>query len=466
MKLALRTRLTLGSAGLLAVALLAFLGAARYVSGQVLWERLDRMLIEQAEEVSRRMILGEPIRPEGPPQFRPDGPGPNGPPGFPPARRDELGLLRPPRRWRFDGNEQSVAWAPLGFEVARTGQPHWDEVNGEEEGSRLRVYSTPVFAGQEQIGIVQTAIPIGPTEAALASVTYSLLVLLPVIGLVAVLGGMVLTRRALAPVRQLTETAAQIAPSSLSQRLPEPGGGDEFDALTKMLNGMLGRLDDGFTRQKQFTSHASHELRTPLASLKMALGLLQRSDLPPALQKEALQGANDAVDRANRLISDLLLLTRTDNGQLPVRRTEVVVQEALEAAVQQARAGHSDPIAAPVLISTDQLTLHTDRDLLLRLVSNLVSNALRHTPAEGRIEVRLVQNTLTVADTGGGIAPEHLERLGQPFYRPDVARAREDGGVGLGLSICHGIARTLGGTLTLASTPGQGTAVTVSLPHP
>lgn len=481
MRLSLRTRLALGNTGLLALALLAFAGATRYVIGQVLQERLDRMLVEQAESVSRGMRQGRGPERNGPPQFRPNdrppefrdpnrpergGPGPNGPPGFPPARQDELGLLRRPRIWHFGDEQQPKPWAPQGFEIARTGNPHWDQV--EDEGSTLRVYSLPIFDQGEQIGAVQTAISTGPLEAALASVTYSLLLLLPAIGIFAGLGGVLLTRRALAPVRQLTDSAAQIAPSNLDQRLPEPGGDDEFDALSKMLNGMLARLEDAFARQKQFTSHASHELRTPLAAIKMATNLLQRSDLPPALRKEALDGIEDSADRANRLVSDLLFLTRAENATLPVRLTNVDLKETLETAVQQARAGHQDPVAAPVLYELGASQTKTDRDLLVRLVSNLVSNALRHTPPEGKITLSTRQSAntlvLTLTDTGHGIGAEHLSRLGQPFYRPDIARARDDGGAGLGISICHAIAGSLGGTLTIESTSGQGTTVTLQLP--
>ena len=171
MRLSLRTRLALGNTGLLAVALLAFAGATRYVIGRVLWERLDRMLIEQAESVRFRMVQGGPDR-NGPPQFRPndrlpefrdpnrperDGPGPNGPPGFPQPRQDEIGMLRRPRIWHFGDEQQPKAWAPQGFEIARTGHPHWDQV--EDEGTALRVYSLPIFDHDEQIGVVKTAIP-------------------------------------------------------------------------------------------------------------------------------------------------------------------------------------------------------------------------------------------------------------------------------------------------------------------
>lgn len=456
MTVSIRTRLTIGSVGLLALALLAFAAATRLVVGQVLWGRLDQMLAQQAEQAAHAMERNEPGEPGGPenPPPREFGP-PPGPPGAPRPRPGELGLLLRPRRWRFDTGESPEPWSTTGLEKARLGQEHWG--SGEEDGQELRTYTLPVSDHGETVGAVQTAIPTGPTEAALASVTYSLVLLLPALCLVASLGGLVLTSRALAPVRRLTDAASQIAAEKLSDRLPEPGGNDELDQLTQMLNRSLGRLEEAFTRQKQFTAHASHELRTPLATIKTALGLLRHPELPPTLRDEAISSADDATDRASRLIGDLLFLARSQNGALPVRRTKLPLAETLQAVV---------PAPARLEIAPE-LYVTTDRDLLLRLVSNLVSNALRHTPPDGEVMVRASRTgetlTLTIADTGSGIAPEHLEKLGQAFYRPDTARTRDDGGVGLGLSICHAIAAALGGSLTLQSQPGKGTTATVTL---
>lgn len=456
MKLSVRTRLTLGNVGLLALALLAFGGATRFVVGRVLWGGLDQALVAQAER-DAAMGPGRPSGPGGPDE------GPAPPPfGRPPGQRRptpaELGLLLHPRHWNFDNDNGSdnALWSTAGLESARAGKSTFGA--GEERGLALRTYTLPMRDRQgEIVGAVQTAIPTGQTQATLDSVTYSLVLLLPALCLVAGLGGLWLTSRALAPIRQLTEAASQIEAEKLSERLPESGGGDELDHLTKMLNRSLGRLDDAFTRQKQFTAHASHELRTPLATIKTALGLLRHPDIPPALRDEAIASADDATDRANRLIGDLLFLARSQNGALPVRRTSLKLAETLRAVV---------PAPATLEISPT-LSFTTDRDLLLRLVSNLVSNALRHTPPEGKVAVHATRNgdtlTLTVTDTGAGIAPEHLEKLGQPFYRPDTARTRDDGGIGLGLSLCHAIAAALGGTLTLQSELGKGTTATVTL---
>lgn len=464
MRLSVRTRLTMGNVGLLALALLGFATATRLVIGKVLKERQEQLLIAQAEPMANAMARGLPGGEGGPEGPRPERDGPpgsgererGGPPGFGRPRPADFGLPLRPRRWNFDRNEGQTAWSDAGLEAARQGKATWN--HAESEGVEVLTYTRPVYGPEGHLlGAVQTAAPTGPVEAALSSVTYSLVLLLPILCLFAGLGGLWLTSRALAPVRQLTEAASHIEAEKLGERLPEPGGGDELDQLTQMLNRSLARLDDAFTRQKQFTSHASHELRTPLATIKTALGLLRRSDLPPALRDEAIASADDATDRANRLVGDLLFLARSQNGALPVRRTPLKLAEVLRAAV---------PSPAQLEIAPT-LEFPTDRDLLLRLVSNLVSNALRHTPPDGLVTVQAQREgdslVLTIRDTGAGIAPEHLERLGQPFYRPDTARARDDGGIGLGLSICHAIAEALGGTLRLTSEPGKGTLATVTL---
>ncbi|MBB6051381.1 ATP-binding protein [Armatimonas rosea] len=462
MRLSVRTRLTMGNVGLLALALLGFATATRLVIGKVLHERQEQLLIAQAEPLANAMARGLPGGEGGPEGPRPEREGPpgererGGPPGLGRPRPADFGLPLRPRRWNFDQNEGQAPWSEVGLEAARQGKATWNL--GDSEGVEVLTYTRPVYAPDGHLlGAVQTGAPTGPVEAALSSVTYSLVLLLPILCLFAGLGGLWLTSRALAPVRQLTEAASHIEAEKLGERLPEPGGGDELDQLTQMLNRSLARLDDAFTRQKQFTSHASHELRTPLATIKTALGLLRRSDLPPALHAEAVASADDATDRANRLVGDLLFLARSQNGALPVRRTPLQLAEVLRAAVPP-----------PALLEiAPTLEFSSDRDLLLRLVGNLVSNALRHTPPDGLVTVQAQRVgdslVLTIRDTGSGIAPEHLAQLGQPFYRPDTARARDDGGTGLGLSICHAIAATLGGTLTLESEPGKGTVATVTL---
>ena len=166
-----------------------------------------------------------------------------------------------------------------------------------------------------------------------------------------------------------------------------------------------------------------------------------------------------------KLVQDLLLLARADEGQLGQSKITISAREVLSRAVSRtARAG--SPISLHV--ADDALMFCGNEDELVRLFTNLLQNAAHATPPSGTITVsaECVADTVvsTVADTGPGIAPEHLAHLGERFYRPDSARARLTGGTGLGLAICRGIAEAHGGTLSFASRPGAGTTVTVTLP--
>jgi signal transduction histidine kinase len=276
--------------------------------------------------------------------------------------------------------------------------------------------------------------------------------------------GALLTELVLAPVRRLARAAASIAPENLTARLPAPGGNDAFDGLVGALNAMLSRLDDAFARQKRFTADASHELRTPLSVIKATTSFLLEGDTLSESQRRALVRADVTADRANRLVTDLLLLARTENGALQVVQESVLIAPLLAEIVADAEVAFGVPHAPVVQLVRAGQSLTTDPELLRRLVGNILSNALRHTPERGEVTVRFSESSLTVADTGEGIPQSALARLGEPFYRPDDARARTHGGAGLGLALCKEIADALGATLEIQSEVGHGTAVTVWFP--
>jgi len=167
----------------------------------------------------------------------------------------------------------------------------------------------------------------------------------------------------------------------------------------------------------------------------------------------------------SRLVRDLILLAQSDAGRLGQQRIELLLREVLERAV----ACVPRPDAAVCLVLEDEaLSVPGNEEELVRLFTNLLTNAARHTSPTGRITLAARrdggQAVVTVTDTGDGIAPEHLPHLGERFYRVDSARARKEGGTGLGLSIARSIAEAHSGTLTLASLLGEGTTVTVTLP--
>jgi heavy metal sensor kinase len=231
---------------------------------------------------------------------------------------------------------------------------------------------------------------------------------------------------------------------------------------------MIARLDDAFRRQRQFTADASHELRTPLTAIKGQVEVALRRRRDAAAYREVLQAVNEEVDRLIRLVGSLLTLARADAGQIPIALETVSLPELVAGAVEQV-----DPVAKQRDIELSAsagpaVTLQADEDLLLQLLLNLLDNAIKHTPAGGRVTVGWRVNgrqvELWVRDTGVGIAGEHLAHIFDRFYRVDKARSRAEGGVGLGLSICRWIAEAHGGHISVRSAPGQGSTFTAGLP--
>ena len=480
-RLSITWQVRLLNAALSALILVALVIFAQARIRVVLFNALDDTLTEQARDVAydpNAAFSGDRRRPppgdfgEGDAPFdRPpprDGRGEwnDAPPqrrgrddrhrGEPPPLRFGALTLLPPRRVSMDGTGREP-WSVAGRDAAaRTGFDKRTQTQG--DGSRLRVVS--LRAGAMPM-IVQVAGNTETIDATLREIDAALYALLLPIGAFAAIGGAFLTELALAPVRRLTQAVGSIESSNLSARLPEPGGGDAFDLLATRLNALLGRLDAAFARQKRFAGAASHELRTPLAVIKGATSLLLETPqtLSP-LQARALSRADQSADRANRLITDLLTLARTENGTLPVRLASVEMRPLVEEVIS----GFDTPTVPIVAEVKHGLTVRTDADMVRRLLQNIVSNALRHTE-RGQITVSAsgmgTVLTLTVADTGEGIAADVLPRLGEPFYRADSSRARDTGGAGLGLSLCREIVIALRGTLHIESTVGAGTTVRV-----
>jgi signal transduction histidine kinase len=302
-----------------------------------------------------------------------------------------------------------------------------------------------------------------PMNSELNRLTRTLLTMIPIALLIAGGGGMFLTGRALAPIREVTAAAGRIGVEDLSERLPVRGK-DEFAKLEETFNGMLERLESAFERQKRFVADASHELKTPLTVIKANSSLaLADPDLAPDY-RETLVEIDQAADRTSRLVQDLLLLARTDHGQLPLKENEVVASKLFAGALAEARKLH--PEAAAITLEVGNECFWGDAHLLHRLLLNLLDNALRHTPKTGGVTLTAHASGFVVRDTGEGVSEEHLGHLGERFYRVDSARARTGGGTGLGLAISRAIAEAHGGKLELQSELGRGTTVRVTLaPH-
>lgn len=279
--------------------------------------------------------------------------------------------------------------------------------------------------------------------------------------------GWFVASRAMAPVDRMTRAARGIGQSAdLSRRLPEPAQGDELGRLARTFNEMLAQLGEAFETQRRFLADASHELRTPLTTIRTNVEALRRGAVPdPAEREETLRSVARETERMGRLVADLLVLARADAGLVLAKERLALDTLALEV-YQQSRALASD--VRLELDDWEQVEVEGDPDRLKQVALNLVDNALRHTPPGGRVGLEVVRRgdeaMLRVRDTGTGIAPEHLNRIFERFYRVDRPRSREAGGTGLGLAIAREVAEAHGGRIAVETRVGAGSTFSLVLP--
>lgn len=249
-------------------------------------------------------------------------------------------------------------------------------------------------------------------------------------------------------------------------RLALAGGGALGVALTALgaffLTGRaLAPVEASMARQRRFVSDASHELRTPLALLRLEI------EGQPALEGDQRRPLLRQVDRLSRMVGDLLLLARLDEGELPLDREPVAVDGLLRTAAEEAR--RLAPQARVAIEGAADLWVNGDADRLHQALLVLVDNAARVTPPAGTITLRARLEgdavLLSVTDDGPGVAAEHAAQVFERFYRADKARARAEGGAGLGLSIANDIVRRQGGTLRLENPGAHGATFTIRLPR-
>jgi heavy metal sensor kinase len=278
-----------------------------------------------------------------------------------------------------------------------------------------------------------------------------------------------MSSRVLRPIQSISKTAATISAAQLSERIDTAKIDRELAELATVLNGTFARLEDEFERQVRFTADASHELRTPLAILHSQVELALSRTRSPEEYEEALERCRNATVRMRGLVDGLLTLARADAGKLDLDRQPLDLgQLAAEVVEQHQPAARRAEIALAMEASIKPVTAAGDATFLSRVIDNLVTNALRHTPKGGSVTVAVSSAansaTLRVADTGSGIPLTDQPRIFERFFRADQARSRTSGGNGLGLAICKSIVEAHAGTITFTSQPLVQTEFVVSLP--
>ncbi|NHI00670.1 heavy metal sensor histidine kinase [Oceanimonas sp. MB9] len=285
--------------------------------------------------------------------------------------------------------------------------------------------------------------------------------------LVSVLLGWFASRTGLRPLRALAGLATRITASKLDHRLPLHGAPAELHAPIAAFNNMLDRLEDSFQRLTDFSSDIAHELRTPINSLMLQTQVALSQPRHAADYREALYANLDSAERLGRMINEMLFLAKSDRGQLALHPSTLDLAEEMDELIE-----FFEPVASEQevrLHRQGQAALQGDRAMLQRAFSNLLSNAIRYTPARQAVTIIIGENengvTVAVANPGPPIPPAQWPRLFDRFYRADSARQPTTEGTGLGLAIARAIIVGHGGTLTVHSDKRE-TCFTARFPAP
>jgi signal transduction histidine kinase len=269
-------------------------------------------------------------------------------------------------------------------------------------------------------------------------------------------------------VRQIIDTANEITLHDLDKCIPVAGTGDELERLATTLNQMIGRLHESFQTSRRFTSDASHELRTPLT--------IMRGELETLLLKQTLsEGVSDRIsslleetDRLIAITEGLIALSRLDAGEAQRERVKFDLAALAATTVEQMSLLAEEKQIELTCRASGRVTIAGDRARLKQVIVNLLDNAVKYTPAQGKISVTVDaadrRARLKVDNTGPGIPPEAISKVFDRFFRVDEVRSREVDGAGLGLSIVRSICTAHGGTVHAENLPAGGCRFTAEIP--
>jgi heavy metal sensor kinase len=282
--------------------------------------------------------------------------------------------------------------------------------------------------------------------------------------------GWIMAGRVMTPVREVAHAAQRISGSNLSLRIPTRQADDELDYLILTFNRMIERLEASFQQMKQFSADVSHELRTPITAIRGQLEVALFTAKTTDQYREAMFNALQDIDRLSQIVRALLLLSQAESGQLVLQKSRLNLCEVVQDLVEQFQIPAE---AAGVRLTADlpaECAAEADRVQIERMISNLLSNALKFTPEGGRVRVALEPTPgyveMVIEDTGRGIPGEYLPHIFDRFYRvPGSGSAPgPEQGLGLGLSFVAWIVKAHHGKIDVDSTPGKGTRFIIKLP--
>jgi two-component system OmpR family sensor kinase len=354
-------------------------------------------------------------------------------------------------------------------ERAGSRDQHFGNVEGGRSGYRAVARKFTLKGQPYTLVILQS---LHPQNEMLEEVRATFAWVIPISIFLASLGGYFLARKSLAPVMAMSSQAGRISAKNLHERLPIQNAKDELGRLAASFNELLERVDQSFERQRRFMSDASHELRTPAAILRGESEVaLSRTERPAEEYRESLAVLHAEAQRLTQIVEDLFTLTRADAGQYPLSPHEFYLDELVADCTHAARSLASAKQISLTCEVPEELLIRADEALLRRMILNLLDNAIKYTPAGGRVTVSCgrsgAEYALSVTDSGPGIPAELQQRVFERFFRVDKARTRSEhdgGGAGLGLSIARWIAEAHHGRLILVRSDASGSTFSALLP--
>jgi len=283
--------------------------------------------------------------------------------------------------------------------------------------------------------------------------------------LASILIAITVTKRGLRPLGEMTRSLGRIGPTHLNERVAPAGWPRELQPLAVAFDAMLKRLDDSFTRLSQFSADLAHELRTPIANILGEAQVALTRDRAPAEYRETIESTIGECERLSGIVDNLLFVARVDAAREPIAPMRFDARAAVEKIAsfyQMIADDHHVTIRC-----SGEGQIYADSALFERAVGNLVDNALRFTPANGSIQIAIAEHAanfeVAVSDNGCGIAPEHLPRVFDRFYRVESSRGSD--GAGLGLALVKSIVDLHDGSARIQSEVGRGTTVTLIFPN-
>jgi heavy metal sensor kinase len=328
------------------------------------------------------------------------------------------------------------------------------------DGTRV-VLASRAHTMQDRSILLRVAFSEEPIWIRLKQMLAILFLALPLALAAAAYAGYKMAGRVLDPIKKLAQRAKQITSERLAERLPVENEEDELGHLARAFNEMLSRIEGSFEQLKRFTSDASHELRTPLAAIRSVGEVGLNKNATSEEYRDMIGSMLEEVNRLTNLVESLLTLSRADAGQLTLRYTIFPVMDLMRDAVGLLEVLIEEKKLAFALTGDESLFVKGDRLFLRQAVINVLHNAVKFTPVGGAISLSVSRDddakaVLTITDNGPGIPLEHWALVFDRFYRVDPARAGENKGAGLGLSIARWAVQSHDGEIALTNAPGGG----------